>query len=925
MPPRRNTRPADNPQPMPRLGFQSVLNSLLAQRDAALGVTVPSQPIARWESSSQPEILWELLAERRRAGIPPTLSQEQNAAVEAAIAHIPTTTVDNTIVEMEAAVAASQNNSPALTVVSDDFWNALQAILPASGIPPVITQGPAFNQSRPQLSSGGSSPMDTSSDGIAAPAPHSPSLITPLPTMGDLPNAPIILSSDSDMTPPPPVRVSPLGVHEEPEITNLVSASPPFISGGEATALSANDSMEGSIPSNVTPVDSVSSWGRDAGHPLELSSDPSTHSDLRSSEVPDVPDMGSARRGGKMSTRKATDDLETASPAVLARARYLNVVPARDTKASDSDSPPPVTNATLHQFAVANLNDGKVFTYANMDTAHEEAAATLQGATDELSRVRMGFAHYFLRDPLALVEDPSVPVESEYLRKMADIVGAVLCGGPCPMEESNDDVYSSILPGDWFRLATFMLASVARGCIRTQGLAKKGAYEVQPCKDDFITDPLITAPTTQAALLQGLAAQIMEELQPNGALMPQDSVDGLRATVWRAHEGQIRAWTEREVLSVYSRLSDICLSDILDKIEAEASLEEITDTLREEIAVETRGKFLGLIAQEKTRAYEAALAEARAEALKEAKAQGEAEAAQKGRSYSKMQLDRAEEEARLEAARIFKKRLSSAKDKMQHQVETEIRKERDQTIAERRSALEAGLAGMDWDARVDHIRSLAVQVGLLDDSKPVVVTPPKRAEPPRPMTAPKATPEAIKPPTAAEAEAVIAAFIEASAPRQPSEVSHPDPSPCPAAGEDAPIPRIEVSRMDWAEDKSDDLPPLPINFDSRERSSGSSIHCVDNAMIDDSEEVIAVSSFRDPDSGALSLTPSTEPSPTPANPPSEVAQLFNLIMDTIKPIQAELKRIGDKVDGRSATPSKSRPAAPRPPATLPPATCVTLR
>jgi hypothetical protein len=81
-------------------------------------------------------------------------------------------------------------------------------------------------------------------------------------------------------------------------------------------------------------------------------------------------------------------------------------------------------------------------------------------------------------------------------------------------------------------------------------------------------------------------------------------------------------------------------------------------------------------------------------------------------------------------------------------------------------------------------------------------------------------------------------------------------------------------------------------------------------MIDDSEEVIAVSSFRDPDSGALSLTPSTEPSPTPANPPSEVAQLFNLIMDTIKPIQAELKRIGDKVDGRSATPSKSRPAAP---------------
>jgi hypothetical protein len=552
MPPRRNTRPADNPQPMPRPGFQSVLNSLLAQRDAALGVTVPSQPIARWESSSQPEILWELLAERRRAGIPPTLSQEQNAAVKAAIAHIPTTTVDTTIVEMETAIAVSQGNSPALTVVSDDFWNALQAVLPASGIPPIVTQGPAFIQSRHQLSSGGSSPMDTSSDGIVAPAPHSPSLITPLPALGDLPNAPIILSSDSDTTLPSPDRVFP---REAPEITNLASASPPFTSGGEAAAPSANISMEGSIPSNVTPIDSVSSWGRDAGHPLELSSDPSTHSSLRSSEIPDVPDMGPARRGGKMSTRKVTDDLEAASPAVLARARYLNIVLARDTKSSEMDPPPPITNAFLRKFAIADLNDGKVFTYANMDTAHEEATTTLQGATDELSSVRMGFAHYYLRDPLALVEDPSVPVESEYLRKMADVVGAVLCGGPCPMEESNEDVYSSILPGDWFRLATFMLASVARGCIRTPGLAKKGAFDVQPCKDDFVTDPAITTPTTQTALLQGLAAQIMEELQPNGALMPQDSIDGLRATVWRAHEGQIRAWTEKEVLSFYSRLS----------------------------------------------------------------------------------------------------------------------------------------------------------------------------------------------------------------------------------------------------------------------------------------------------------------------------------------------------------------------------------
>jgi hypothetical protein len=172
MPPRRNTRPADNPpHPLPCPGFQTVLNSLLAQRDAALGVTVPSQPIARWESSSQPEILWELLAERRRAGVPPTLSQEQNAAVEAALAHIPPAIVNDTIVQMEEAVTASQGCSPALTVVSDDFWNAIQAALPASGIPDIVTQGPAFQGARLAPASGGSSPMDTSSDGIMAQPP----------------------------------------------------------------------------------------------------------------------------------------------------------------------------------------------------------------------------------------------------------------------------------------------------------------------------------------------------------------------------------------------------------------------------------------------------------------------------------------------------------------------------------------------------------------------------------------------------------------------------------------------------------------------------------------------------------------------------------------------------------------------------------
>jgi hypothetical protein len=111
--------------------------------------------------------------------------------------------------------------------------------------------------------------------------------------------------------------------------------------------------------------------------------------------------------------------------------------------------------------------DGTVFTYDNMETAHEEAITTLEGAMDELNSVRVGFSHYFLWDQLEVLDDPSVPVDGQYLRKMADIVGAVLSGGPRSAKEGVEDVYASLLPRDWFRLATFITASIARGCVRT--------------------------------------------------------------------------------------------------------------------------------------------------------------------------------------------------------------------------------------------------------------------------------------------------------------------------------------------------------------------------------------------------------------------------------------------------------------------------
>jgi hypothetical protein len=597
--------------------------------------------------------------------------------------------------------------------------------------------------------------------------------------------------------------------------------------------------------------------------------------------------------GGKMSTGKATDQFEDASPAVLAWARYLNVIPARDTRSITPDCEPSEVRRSLpilQLFATTPLTDGSVFNYEMMREAHVEAQAAMVGITDELNRVREGYTHYFLRDPLTLLDDPAVPVESEHLRRMADIVAAVLSGGPKMAKEGENDVWAGLPLGDWYHLATYITAVIAWGCVHTPDIGRKGAFDVEPCKDTFLHDNKLVRPATQRELLVAVLAQVQEELKDEGALLPQDSIDGLRSTIWRAHKGQIRAWTEREVLSVYKRLSDICLSDILDLIEREATVEEITETMKEEIDMEMRGKFKGLIAIEQLWAYKNVLKEARTEGLRKARQLGEVEAAQKGKSYRKMLLSRAESEAKTEADKLFKSRLESTRSKLKRKVEAKVEAEHQEVVAERRSALEKSLADMDFNVRKDYIRSQAIQLGLLDESATPIPSPPKCA---KVGNAPRTVPLAAS-------QASGRSVSTENAQRAPSGQATPTPTPSsrPAAEEDDPTPRNSPARMDWAQSQPND--PLPvIDFSVDTRSSRASIHGLGNEMIDDSLEPGAVSSFKDPDSGALPLTSSTTQSPpnqetppdrptTPPPPKSEVAQLFELLVAKMAPMEREM-------------------------------------
>jgi hypothetical protein len=110
-----------------------------------------------------------------------------------------------------------------------------------------------------------------------------------------------------------------------------------------------------------------------------------------------------------------------------------------------------------------------------------------------------------------------------------------------------------------------------------------GNFPFQLCRDDLLHNHHLPEPATQLSLLQALIAQLQEELRVEGALLPQNSVDGLRATIWRAHEGLIRETTLVQVNQAYTRISTMGIGALVDKILAEESMEEITDEIREDI------------------------------------------------------------------------------------------------------------------------------------------------------------------------------------------------------------------------------------------------------------------------------------------------------------------------------------------------------
>jgi hypothetical protein len=120
--------------------------------------------------------------------------------------------------------------------------------------------------------------------------------------------------------------------------------------------------------------------------------------------------------------------------------------------------------------------------------------------------------------------------------------------------------------------------------VRTKHVGKKGDFPLEPMRDTYLRSDLLPPLETQRDLLEALALQIAEQLAlDNGPYLPHDSIDGIRATVWRKHEAQIRAAVARKANEVEDKITTMGLSELIDNLLNEASMAEITETIKEDI------------------------------------------------------------------------------------------------------------------------------------------------------------------------------------------------------------------------------------------------------------------------------------------------------------------------------------------------------
>jgi hypothetical protein len=391
-------------------------------------------------------------------------------------------------------------------------------------------------------------------------------------------------------------------------------------------------------------------------------------------------------------------------------------------------TPYEIYNATLslRSLTSADIRGNSITVITGDDIRYNEAIDTMTSITDELNQAAEGHSHYFLREPLSIMTDPSFPIQSDELRRILDLAAAALSVGP--HTDKSSDIWRLLCPSDWFRAATHTMAAILRGCVRTPHIGREGNYPIEPLRDVYKHSKNLPALNTQRDLLEAMALQIAEHLSlDNGPYLPQDSVDSIRAMVWRAHEAQIRAAVAQKANEVEDRLMTMGLSELIDNLLNEASMDEITTTIKDDISLQIRSKYNNLLLAEENKAYHSAIQKAKdngkARAVEEAVQlyksestrlcnQKEHQVQKDADTYYQTLMERAKEQARLKADSEFARLLADKRSAIAPRVDNEIKEEHTKLIEQRRLATDAMLQALTLDAEKESVLAAATCLGL---------------------------------------------------------------------------------------------------------------------------------------------------------------------------------------------------------------------
>jgi len=149
----------------------------------------------------------------------------------------------------------------------------------------------------------------------------------------------------------------------------------------------------------------------------------------------------------------------------------------------------------------------------------DEADHIRKGLTDlnkqflnELTDTSVGYAAYFLKEPIYCHPDSDLPCKADSLNEAVLLVLAALDAGVG--KNPTDLVYRALTSSSWTRLTMAVLAAILRGHMRspTNTANFKGSTYINETPDKFPIHPSLSRPTTEGGAIICMAEQLAGQL-----------------------------------------------------------------------------------------------------------------------------------------------------------------------------------------------------------------------------------------------------------------------------------------------------------------------------------------------------------------------------------------------------------------------------